>query len=74
MKTKTLKQIREERGLTQKEASELLGINMCYLSRIENKGRNPSDKLKNKMAKIYKVTNTEIFLSSQLPKCEIKTK
>lgn len=70
MKTKTLKQLREERGLTQDEASKLLGINKCYLSRIENKERNPSDTLKNKMAKIYKVSSVEIFLSSQLPKCE----
>ncbi len=73
MKVKTLKQLREERGLTQKEAAKLLEINKCYLSRIENKERNPSDELKNKMAKVYKVSNTDIFLSSQLPKCEIKT-
>ena len=69
MKIKTLKQLREERGLTQEEASKLLGINKCYLSRLENKERNPSDGLKNKMAKIYQVSNTDIFLSSQLPKC-----
>lgn len=69
MKTKTLKQIRKERGLTQKEAARQLGINICYLSRIENNERNPSDKLKNKMAKIYKVSSTDIFLSSQLSKC-----
>lgn len=69
MKTKTLKQLREDRGLTQEEASKLLGINKCYLSRIENKERNPSDDLKNKMAKIYKVLNTDIFLATQLPKC-----
>lgn len=68
MKTKTLKQFREERKLTQEEASKLLGINKCYLSMLENGDRNPSDSLKNKMAKIYKVPNTEIFLASQLPK------
>lgn len=69
MKAKTLKQLREEIGLTQEEASNLLGINKCYLSRLENKYRNPSDKLKNKMAIVYKVDNIDIFLSSQLPKC-----
>lgn len=69
MKTKNLKQIREEKGLTQEEASKLLEINKIYLSHIENKRRNPSDKLKNKMAKVYKVSVVDIFLATQLPKC-----
>ncbi len=72
METKTLKQLREAKGLTQKQAAELLEINKCYLSRLENKDRNPSDGLKNKMAKVYDVSNIDIFLAAQLPKCSIK--
>lgn len=68
MKIKTLKQYREDRNLTQIEASKILGINAIYLSHIENGRRNPSDNLKNKMARLYKVPVTDIFLASQLPK------
>lgn len=68
MKIKTLKQYREDKNLTQLEASKILEINTIYLSHIENGRRNPSDSLKNKMSKLYKVPVTDIFLASQLPK------
>lgn len=65
---KTLQQYRKENNLTQVEAAKKLGISPLHLSHIENKVRNPSDKLKNKMANLYKVSIAEIFLAIQLPK------
>ena len=46
----TLQEMRIKKGLTQQQASKILNINSDYLSMIENKNRNPSDKLKKKMA------------------------
>lgn len=63
MKTKTLKELRISKGLTQEQASKLLDINKNYLSMVENKLRNPSDRLKEKMSKLYKVEIVDIFLA-----------
>ena len=54
MKRYTLKELREKNNLTQKEVAERLKVNKNYISMIENGSRNPSDKMKNKLAKIYK--------------------
>ena len=72
MKKYTLKQLREKNNLTQKEVSEKLGMNKNYISMIENGSRNPSDKMKNELAKIYKCSVVDIFLSTQATKCLIK--
>mgnify|MGYP005775338921 FL=1 len=74
MKKYTLKELREKNNLTQKEVSERLGVNKNYISMIENGTRNPSDKMKNELAKIYKCTVIDIFLSIQTTKCLIKAK
>lgn len=74
MKKYTLKELREKNNLTQKEVSERLGVNKNYISMIENGTRNPSDKMKNELAKIYKCTVIDIFLSIQATKRLIKTK
>lgn len=74
MKKYTLKELREKNNLTQKEVSEKLGVNKNYISMIENGSRNPSDKMKNELAKIYKCSVVDIFLSIQTTKCLIKTK
>lgn len=66
---KSLKQMRLDKGLTQEQASKLLGINKIYLSMLENKSRNPSDELKQKMAKLYKCTISDIYLSINSTKC-----
>lgn len=65
----TLQEMRTKKGLTQEQASKILGINADYLSMLENKNRNPSDKLKKKMAKLYDVSISDIFLAIQLTKC-----
>ena len=72
MKRYTLKELREKNNLTQKEVAEKLKVNKNYISMIENGSRNPSDKMKNKLAKIYKCSIVDIFLSLQTTKCLIK--
>lgn len=71
MKRYTLKELREKNNLTQKEVAERLKVNKNYISMIENGSRNPSDKMKNKLAKIYKCSIVDIFLSLQTTKCLI---
>ena len=66
---KRLKDIRESRNLTQEQASKCLGISITYLSMLENGKRNPSDKLKSKMTKLYQVDIADIFLAINSTKC-----
>ena len=65
----TLQEMRQKKGLTQEQASKILDISSDYLSMLENNIRNPSDKLKKKMAKLYGVSVTDIFLAIELTKC-----
>lgn len=66
---KNLKELREKQKITQEQASKTLNITKEYLSMIERAERNPSDSLKEKMAKLYKVSITDIFLSIRQTKC-----
>lgn len=63
MKKKTLKDLRENKKLTQEQASKILLITKEYLSMLENGSRNPSDALKEKMAKLYECSIADIFLT-----------
>ena len=63
MNNKTLKDLRNNKKLTQDQASKLLAITKEYLSMLENGDRNPSDKKKKKMAKLYNCSIADIFLS-----------
>lgn len=65
----TLQEMRLKKGLTQEQASKILDINSDYLSMLENNIRNPSDKLKKKMAKLYGVDISDIFLAINITKC-----
>lgn len=69
MKKKTLKEFRKEKGLTQEQASKVLSITKEYLSMLENGDRNPSDRLKEKMAKLYNCDIANIFLAISSTKC-----
>lgn len=69
---KTLKKLREDSGMTQKEVAKQLETTITYISLIENGNRNPSDKIKEKLAKLYKVTINDIFLAIKLTKCLTK--
>lgn len=66
---KNLKKLREDNGLTQKEVAKELDTTITYISLIENGNRNPSDKIKEKLAKLYKVTINDIFSAIKLTKC-----
>lgn len=66
---KNLKTIREDNGFTQKEVAKQLDTTITYISMIENGSRNPSDKMKEKMAKLYGCSIADIFLAIKLTKC-----
>lgn len=66
---KSYKQMRENRGLTQQQASKILDITKEYLSAIEGGRRKPGDNLKVKMSKLYQVSIEEIFLAIKETKC-----
>ena len=63
MEIKTLKKLRENKKISQEEAAKRLEITKVYLSMLERGRRNPSDRLKEKMAELYKVSIPYIFLS-----------
>lgn len=63
MKIKSLQTLRIQKGLTQEQASKILSITKEYLSMLETADRNPSDKLKEKMAKLYECEIADIFLA-----------
>ena len=69
MKSKTLKELRECVNMTQAEVAEKLDTTITYISLLENGKRNPSDKLKEQLSKIYKVSISDIFLAIKLTKC-----
>lgn len=69
MKKKTLQDLRKEKGLTQEQSAKILGITKEYLSMLENGDRNPSDSLKEKMAKLYNSSIADIFLVINSTKC-----
>ena len=61
MKNRTLQDMRLAKELTQEQASMFLTITKEYLSMLENGDRNPSDTLKEKMAKLYNCTIADIY-------------
>lgn len=69
MKQKTLKELRQNKAMTQEQASKILGITKEYLSMLENGSRNPSDSLKKEMAKLYNCSISDIFLVISSTKC-----
>lgn len=64
-----LRQLRENKELTQEQAAKILKITKEYLSMVERAERNPSDTLKEGMAKLYDVSIADIFLSIKQTKC-----
>ncbi len=69
MKVKTLKELRENRNITQEEEAKRLEITKEYLSMLERGKRNPSDKLKTKIATFFGVSVSYIFLAINQTKC-----
>lgn len=68
-KMKTLKELRENKKLTQEQASSKLNITKEYLSMIERAERNPSDSLKEQMSELYGTSIGNIFLAIKQTKC-----
>jgi transcriptional regulator with XRE-family HTH domain len=68
-KMKTLKELRENKKLTQEQASNKLNITKEYLSMIERAERNPSDSLKEQMSELYGTSIGNIFLAIKQTKC-----
>lgn len=73
MKVCTLKELRMQKDMNLIEASKKIGITHTYLCMLESGLRNPSDKLKIKLAKVYDVAPTTIFLACQSTKCKLQT-
>lgn len=69
MKNKTLQDLRKDKELTQEQTAKILVITKGYLSMLENGDRNPSDALKEKMAKLYNCSIADIFLAINSTKC-----
>ena len=68
----TLQDLRIKKGLTQEELGKLTGTTKDYISLLERGKRNPSDKMKEKLAKVFGVEMYQIFLATQRTKCCIK--
>ena len=62
----TLEEIRKKKEIGLTDASKKIGVTKTYLYLVEKGQRVPSDKIKMKMAKVYGVSPTTIFLATQL--------
>lgn len=51
----TLKKLRQDRGLTQEDVINKLGISQTYLSQLERDRKEPSGEMLRKICKLYKV-------------------
>ena len=69
MRKNTLQDFRIQKGLTQEELAKLTETTKDYISLLERGKRNPSDKMKAKLAKIFDVEIVQIFLAVQRTKC-----
>ncbi len=72
MKNLNIKQLRKKAGYTQKQVAEQTKTSINYISMLENGQRNPSDKMKSKLAELYNCQITDIFLALQTTKCNMK--
>lgn len=74
MKQITLKELREYKNMTQDQVAKNVKKTTRYISMIEQGLRNPSDKLKEELSKLYNVSITQIFLAIKTTKSSIKEK
>lgn len=60
---KRVQELRKQRGLTQEDLADLVGVDRSYMGFVERGERNPTlDKLV-KIAKAFKITLSELFQS-----------
>lgn len=69
MKELTIRDWRLKSDLTQEEVAKETGVTKDYISLLERGLRNPSDKMKEKLAMLYSTTVVQIFLAIQRTKC-----
>ena len=58
---KRIKRLRRERGLTQEELSDLLGMNTSYITQVEAKQQGLSLPMVYRLAKIFHLSLQEFF-------------
>jgi len=56
-----IKQVRKERGLTQEELSDILGMNMLYITQVEAKQQGLSLPMVYRIAKVLNMPLRELF-------------
>lgn len=61
-----IRRLREQKGLTQKELAELVGVGTHSLSRYENNLRNPSPEIISRLAKALDTTS-DYLISAYIP-------
>ncbi len=71
MKRANLQEMRITNNLTQSEVAKCTGTTVTYISLLENGKKNPSDKMKEKLAKLYKCKIEDIFLAIKLTNSKI---
>lgn len=59
--------LREERGLEQKEAAELIGVSPATLNRYEKEKREPDLEMLGKLAKFYNVSLDWLIMGNEMP-------
>ena len=71
----TIKRLRRERGLTQRELASELGIDFTYLSKLENgRGEAPGEETVRKLAELLEFDTEELLaLAGKLPP-ELRTR
>lgn len=66
MKQKTLKELREKRGLTRPEVAKLINKTVTFIYMLETGRRKASDETKEQLAKLYGCDISDIFLALKL--------
>ncbi len=64
-----LKELRTKNGLTQKQVADSTDTTTTYISLLENGHKNPSDKMKEKLARLYRCHVEDIYSALRLTKC-----
>lgn len=72
MKEYNIQELRIKNNFTQGEVANATGVTKDYISMLERGMRNPSDKMNEKLAKLYKTSVIQIFLACERTKCSTK--
>lgn len=70
MVAKSLKDLRIMRNLEPKDVADRVGVTESYIYMLEQGVRNPSDKMKLRLAIVYDVSPSDIFLLCQSTLCK----